>query len=64
MKKLLASLFLGVTLIASAAEIVYITPKGKKYHETKSCRSLKRSKVIKAIKKSEVGGRGACKICY
>lgn len=33
MKKLLASLFLGITLITSAAEIVYITPKGKKYHE-------------------------------
>lgn len=30
MKKLLASLFLGITLIASAAEIVYITPKGEK----------------------------------
>ncbi len=47
MKKLLASLFLGVTLIVSAADIVYITPKGKKYHESKSYRSLKRSKIVK-----------------
>lgn len=63
MKKILASLFLGITLIVSASETVYITPKGKKYHITKNCRSLKRSKVIKAIKKENVGNRKPCKIC-
>lgn len=64
MKKLLVSLFLGITLIASVSNIVYITPKGKKYHSTKSCRTLKRSKVIKAISISKVGSRKPCKVCY
>lgn len=64
MKKLLASLFLGVTLFASASETVYVTPKGKKYHATKFCRSLSKSKNIKAIKIPDVGSRGPCKICY
>ena len=39
-------------------------PKGKKYHATKSCRSLSKSKNIKVVKISDVGGRGPCKICY
>ncbi|MGL4874468.1 MAG: hypothetical protein ACRCZO_14550 [Cetobacterium sp.] len=64
MKKILVSLFLGITLFASASETVYVTPKGKKYHATKSCRSLSKSKNIKAVKISDVGGRGPCKICY
>ena len=64
MKKMIISLFLGITLFASASEMVYVTPKGKKYHSTKSCRSLSKSKNIKAVKISNVGGRGPCKICY
>lgn len=39
MKKILISLFLGITLFASASETVYVIPKGKKYHATKSCRN-------------------------
>lgn len=64
MKKLIISLFLGITFFISASEIVYVTPKGKKYHVTKSCRSLNKSKNIKGIKISDVGGRGPCKVCY
>ena len=64
MKKILVSLFLGITLFASASEIVYVTPKGKKYHASKFCRSLSKSKNIKAVKISDVGGCGPCKICY
>lgn len=54
MKKIIVSLFLGITLLASASETVYITSKGKKYHASKSCRSLSKSKNIKAMKISEV----------
>lgn len=64
MKKIIVSLFLGITLFVSASETVYVTPKGKRYHATKSCRSLSKSKNIKAVKISDVGGRGSCKICY
>lgn len=64
MKRLIISLFLGITLFTSASETVYVTPKGKKYHVTKSCRSLSKSKNIKVVKISDVGGRGPCKICY
>lgn len=64
MKKIVVGLFLGITLFISASETVYVTPKGKKYHATKSCRSLSKSKNIKAVKISDVGGRGSCKICY
>lgn len=64
MKKIIVSLFLGITLFASASEMVYVTPKGKKYHASKSCRSLSKSKNIKAIKISDIRGRGPCKICY
>ena len=64
MKKIIISLFLGITLFASASETVYVTTKGKKYHASKSCRSLSKSKNIKAVKISDVGGRGPCKICY
>lgn len=64
MKKIIIGLFLGVTLFASASETVYVTPKGKKDHSTKSCRSLSKSKNIKAVKILDVGDHGSCKICY
>lgn len=63
MKKMVVSLFLGITLFASASETVYVTPKGKKYHATKSCKNLSKSKNIKAVKISDVGGHEPCKIC-
>lgn len=64
MKKILSSLFLAVTLLANAADTVYITSKGKKYHAVKTCRSLKTSTNIKSVKKSNVRNCSACQICY
>ena len=44
---------------------VYVTPNGKCYHSTKNCRSLSRSKNIKAVPLSEAKKtRRACSICY
>lgn len=65
MKKLIMVLFL-VLSIGILAEIVYITPTGKKYHPTKTCRGLRKAKKIIAIEKSEAIKRGykPCKIGY
>jgi hypothetical protein len=48
------------------AEIVYITPTGKRYHPTKTCRGLRKAKKIIAIEKSEAIKRGytPCKVGY
>ena len=54
---------LTLTLVTLAKEVVYITPKGKKYHSTRSCRTLSRSKKILEISIKNVGGRKACKVC-
>ena len=48
MKKLILSLFLLLTVL-SFAEIVYITPTGKKYHATKTCKGLVRAKDINLV---------------
>ena len=45
---------------------VYVTPSGKSYHKTKSCTSLKRSKVINAVTLSQAKAQGKsdpCNIC-
>lgn len=46
MKKIIVLLLVAISVICLAGQIVYITPKGKKYHSTKSCRTLARSKRI------------------
>ena len=63
MKRFLIILFL-ILSIGVLAEIVYITPTGKKYHPTKTCRGLRKAKKILAIEKSEAIKRGykPCKI--
>lgn len=65
MKRLIMVLFL-VLSIGVLAEIVYITPTGKKYHPTKNCKGLRKAKKIIAIEKSEAIKRGykPCKIGY
>lgn len=40
---------------------LYITPEGDRYHNTVTCRGLKRS--VRAIRKSEVGNRRPCSRC-
>lgn len=64
MKKIIIFLFIIFTTICIAGQIVYIAPKGKKYHSTKSCRTLSKSKQVLEIDISKVGGRQPCKICY
>lgn len=51
--------------VQAKTSYVYITKSGKKYHSTKNCRSLKRSKKITKIKLSTAKSRGykPCKIC-
>lgn len=63
MKKLIVLFFMIFSIICIAGQIVYITPKGKKYHSTKSCKTLVRSKRIIEIDISKVGGRQPCKVC-
>lgn len=65
MKKIILVLFF-ILSIGVLAEIVYITPTGKKYHPTKTCKGLKRAKKIIAIEKSEAIKRGykPCKVGY
>mgnify|MGYP000991886911 FL=1 len=65
MKRLIMVLFL-ILSVGVLAEIVYITPTGKKYHPTKNCKGLRKAKKIIAIEKSEAIKRGykPCKIGY
>ena len=47
------------------SEVVYRTPKGTKYHITKDCPSLSRSKTIEetTVEQAELDGLGACSKC-
>ena len=65
MKKFIAVLFL-ILSVGVLAEIVYIKPTGKRYHQTKNCKGLKKAKKIIAIEKSEAIKRGytPCKVGY
>lgn len=65
MKKFIVTLFLILSM-GVLAEIVYITPTGKRYHPTKNCKGLKKAKKIIAIEKSEAIKRGytPCKVGY
>ena len=44
-------------------KIVYWVPNGEKYHTTKNCRTLARSKDIRSGTVSQAGGRDLCKVC-
>lgn len=65
MKRFIIVLFL-ILSVGVLAEIVYITPTGKKYHPTKTCGGLRKAKKIIAIEKTEAIKRGykPCKIGY
>lgn len=50
-----------------ASSTVYITAsgKGKRYHSTSSCRTLKHSPVISiSLKQAKANGLTPCKVCY
>lgn len=64
MKKIILLFLVSFSLICIAEQMVYITPKGKKYHSTKSCRILARSKRIIEISIEDIGNRQPCKVCY
>lgn len=65
MKKVIATLFFILSVMVFA-EIVYITPTGKKYHPSKSCPGLANAKQIIPIEKAEAIARGykPCKKGY
>ncbi len=48
---------------SDSGKIVYWVPKGKKYHTTKGCATLARSKKIYSGTISQAGGRDLCKVC-
>lgn len=64
MRKIIILLLVTISVMCIAGEMVYITPKGKKYHSTRNCRTLTRSKKIIEIDISQVSGRQPCKVCY
>lgn len=42
---------------------VYWTPSGEKYHISRNCATLKRSKTVKSGTIAQAGSRGRCKVC-
>lgn len=56
-------LFITVVFSAYAAETVYITKTGKKYHK-EYCKSLRKSKIPINIDEAKERGYTACKICW
>lgn len=66
MKKITVLIMFLVLSVSILAEIVYITPTGKKYHPSKNCPGLSRAKQIIPIERSEAEARGytPCKKGY
>ena len=58
--------YANAALSSSKSVTVYYTPSGKKYHKSKKCRTLKRSKKIykKKIKLSKIKKSKKCKVCW
>ncbi|MGL5935820.1 MAG: hypothetical protein ACRCZI_09385 [Cetobacterium sp.] len=62
MKKLvIIGMLLSFNLIY-CSEKVFIVEKGKSYHKSKECMSLRKSKNIREVNISEVGNRKPCRI--
>ncbi len=51
-----------ISHISSAQTKVFVTEKGKSYHE-KSCRLLPKKHIVTTIKRAKVKGYNACKVC-
>lgn len=64
MKKIIVLLLVAISIMGIAGEMVYVTPKGKKYHSTRSCKTLAKSKKVIEINIKNVGNRQPCKVCY
>lgn len=64
MKKIVILLLISFSIVCLAGQMVYITPKGKKYHSTRSCKTLARSKKVIEIDINQVFNRQPCKVCY
>lgn len=56
-----------VQTVQAKTKYVYITTsgKGKRYHKKRSCRTLRRSRVVRTSKKNAKRcGYSKCKVCY
>lgn len=60
------STYANASIASSKTVTVYYTPKGTKYHKSKKCRTLKRSKKIykKKMKLSKIKRSKRCKVCW
>lgn len=58
--------YANVSMASSKTITVYYTPKGTKYHKSKKCRTLKRSKKIykKKMQLSKIKKSKRCKVCW
>lgn len=63
MKKLIVVFGICLMSLTAFSQTVYVVPKGKVYHSTKDCVTLKRSKVINEVDIKDVGSRRACSKC-
>lgn len=57
-------LFVFVAFIFATSRTVYVTKSGKKYH-TETCRTIRKSKTVRAINLEDAQKRGykACEVC-
>ena len=53
----------GPSKPSDSGRIVYWTPRGERYHTTKTCSKLSRSKDIRSGTVSQAGSRSPCKAC-
>jgi len=55
-----------LSLVAVAAETVYLAPKGKTYHAAKTCIALSRTAQILVADRAQAVAHGLtpCRICY
>jgi hypothetical protein len=61
-----ATAILALSMTALGAETVYLTPKGKTFHQTKTCMALSRATTVYTAdrKEAEKHDLKPCGICY